>query len=202
MNIKNIKNIIITSIATVTLITCSSAQTVSADSVTTDLAGVTQASINGIIDGGYAAGGINQNPESLGIINFTFSSPVNLEQLNLWDDLTAPATKHGIEDFTLTFFAGTTNLGSQSFVSADLTPGSTHGSGISVNDISYVESFSFGTTYNSVTSVNLELTSATGGTGGFQQIREINFNDLPVPEPSSTALLGIGALGVIIRRKR
>ncbi len=186
------KNTIFTLTSIATLTVSVNAQ-VTADSVSTAMAG---GSISAIIDNNYNVGW-TQNPEQTGSITFGFNSAVDLYQFNLWDDVRTPANKQGIESFTLTFFSGITNLGTESLVSADLTPGSTHlGATLAATSM---ESYRF-STYTAVDTVVLEVTSATGGHGGFQQIREANFNT--VPEPSSTALLGLGALGLLARRKR
>ncbi len=173
------------------------AQTVTVDTVSSSMPFT---AIGSLIDGNFnTRATINSATDSdhAGTITFGFNSLQDLSSFQLWDDYNVPADNHGLEGFTLEFFSGLTRLGSEAFTSAILPPGAISLSGTTSLDAS--EGFTFATTYTDVDSVILTTTS--GGRGGnFTQIREVNFNS--VPEPSSTALLGLGALGLLVRRKR
>ena len=50
--------------------------------------------------------------------------------------------------------------------------------------------------------LKIDITSSHGGDNGFAGLSEIRFDGEAVPEPATTALLGLGGLALILRRRK
>ncbi len=125
-------------------------------------------------------------------ILFEFSVGQTLSELHIWNyAFKGGVETGGINAFTLDFFDGAGGTGSAIGAQvSDTTP------------IAALPTISVDTTTFSdrvgVRSVLLTMNTSQGGT--FVGAREIAFN--AVPEPSSTALLGLGGLALILRRRK
>ncbi len=147
-----------------------------------------------IIDGDTSGtGGIVNELNTSGPVTYTFGfdAPQDLTSLAVWQDEGTYASQ-GIDGFTLTFLdSAGTQIGSSlsSNLAASTTP--------SFDPNPEVYSFE---TVSGVSSVRLDITSAHNG---WSDVREVAFNvAAPVPEPSSAALLGLGGLALILRRRK
>lgn len=134
-----------------------------------------------------------------GTLTFSFSAPVDFFVDN-WQANTLPAvTWGGIAPLSGTFQA---DAGTWTAVSTDPAKlaFTTTGSSLTGEILSSTSYPTFNTEWgeasiSGVTNVSYK-SSRNLGSDGF------NFAVSPVPEPSSTALLGFGALGLLARRKR
>ena len=146
--------------------------------------------------GGHNNGRFETPPDASDSVTYTFSSTVDLDGLlfwnyneywngNLYND-------RGIvsSDITINHDGGSFTLQDVAFTQ---TPG-----GTSNTQTSVAQQISFGSDFMGVTSVVFDdITSTSTGQTGWQ---EIAFT--AVPEPSSSALLGLGGLALMLRRRR
>jgi hypothetical protein len=146
--------------------------------------------------GGHNNGRFETTPDASDSVTYTFSSTVDLDGLlfwnyneywngNLYND-------RGIvsSDITINHDGGSFTLQDVAFTQ---TPG-----GTSNTQTSVAQQISFGSDFMGVTSVVFDdITSTSGAQTGWQ---EIAFT--AVPEPSSSALLGLGGLALMLRRRR
>lgn len=153
--------------------------------------------------GGYATanGPTNAVAGSRVVLTLDFNSAVSLDTFYLWNHTFnggATAPDNGVDNFTLTFFDGVAGAGSQigSVYTGDAAAAVATGNYAA-------EQFAFSSTYAGVRSVVLNVIDDQGNdTTGFVGIRELAFNSVVVPEPSSTALLSLGGLALILRRRK
>lgn len=144
-----------------------------------------------IVDGitGSDTNGFVSN--SVGIISFTFDQDYDLSSFILWNDVDVQA--EGIDDFELRFFdAGNSQIS---------VPFSTGYTG-PVGQVA-PEEYVFSSSVSGVRRVDLEvLTTQFNFPGPVPriEIREVDFG--VIPEPSSALLMGLGALGVLMCRRR
>jgi len=128
-------------------------------------------------------------------ITFTFSSPVELNFFNFWNDARTDGTAR-VNELTFVFLDENDNsLGTETIAILDHNAGYPNDGAVTYN---------FSTTTPALTKLRMTGTSNTGvNVSGFQ-FREIQFDGIvaPIPEPSSIALLGLGGLAFITRRKR
>lgn len=135
-------------------------------------------------------------------ITLDFTQAVDLTRFYLWNHSNnngATAPNAGMKDFTMTFYSGAGGAGgtgdqigtvySRTAAAAPSTPDTDYAAQI----------FNFGSTYNDVRSVELEIANRISGTG-FVAIRELGFE--AIPEPGSLALLGLGLGSFLLRRRR
>ena len=148
--------------------------------------------------GGHNNGRFETTPTASDAVTYSFNSTVDLGGLlfwnynewwvgdgNLYND-------RGIvsSDITINHDGGSITLQDVAFT---LTPG-----GTSDTQTSAAQQISFGGNYTGVTSVVFDdITRIGSGQTGWQ---EIAFT--AAPEPSSTALLGLGGLALMLRRRR
>lgn len=150
--------------------------------------------------GGHNNGRFETTPTASDAVTYSFNSTVDLGGLLFWNyneywngDL---YNDRGIvsSDITIHHDGGSITLQDVAFT---VTPG-----GTSNTQTSAAQQISFGSDYTGVTSVVFD--DITGGSGqtGWQEIAFIAAAITAVPEPSSSALLGLGGLALLLRRKR
>lgn len=120
-----------------------------------------------------------------GVIDYSLGGMFNLDRIALWKDIDNDGTLNQFTVFTAdnSGFSGATNVGT--FNLSDFTDAA------QVFDIvdSHAEF------------LRIELVTTHGSTN-FTGFGEIVVSATPIPEPSSALLLGLGALGMVVRRKR
>ncbi len=133
-----------------------------------------------------------------GTVTISFSSPVDFFVDN-WQNNGTFVTWGGVAPLSGTFEADT---GTWSAISTDTSrldfsiSGSSLTGSVLSTAIYPAVSFEWGeASISGVTKVTYKSSRNTGFDG-------FNFSATPVPEPSSTALLGLGTLGLLARRKR
>ena len=138
-------------------------------------------------------------------INFTAAT--NITSVELFSDyriLDAYVTLADIEFFDATNAGGTSLGGATNMVfTAPSTPDPANPNPSWINPTSNVTQSVSATGAMSAVLTIQAVNQLTGSAqdGGYQ-LREISFNGCLIPEPSSTALLGIGSLALIARRRR
>lgn len=168
--------------------------------------------VENLYNGGHTAGTDTENASDLAAnrsyatsnpitgtrpltLTLEFSSTVDLSHFYLWNHShngAAAATANGLNDFTLTFYDGAGGSGTQIGAVFSDNAAQAPSSG------NYAaEAFDVGIR-NGVRSV--VLSGNDHNLTGFIGIRELGFE--AVPEPSSTALLGLGGLALILRRRK
>ncbi len=120
---------------------------------------------------------------------YTLNQPYDVTRFLLWNDRGAPDS--GIANFDLTFKdPGGIPVGLPYSNTALANQGS--------NPIPEV--FSVGL-YPNVKTIELRVNSTYDPPSFFTQFREVEFDGIPVPEPASATLIGIGSLLILKRRK-
>jgi len=147
--------------------------------------------------GGHFNGRFENNPTASDAVTYSFNSTVGLEGLLFWNYneywLGNLYNDRGIvsSDITIHHDGGSITLQDVAYT---VTPGGTRNT-----QTSAAQQISFGSDYTGVTSVVFDdITRIGSGQTGWQEIAFIT----AVPEPSSSALLGLGGLALLLRRKR
>lgn len=139
--------------------------------------------------------GITSSPNgfvtnSVGVITFTFDQDYDLNSFILWNDVVV--NNEGIDEFTLRFFDATDTIIAVPFSTAYVGP-----VGQTTEEI-----YAFPTPVNDVRKVELDVATTQFNYPGpipRIEIREVDFG--VVPEPSTAALLCLGALAIYRRRQ-
>jgi len=137
---------------------------------------------------------------NFGSVSYTFTQAKDLSGMLLWNyneywvvsGTGKTYNERGITqaNITVTYSGGTFTLNSQSF---NLTPDSDLDT--QLDELNQVD---FGQDLTGVTQIT--LSNLQGGNGQFRGWHSVAF--IAVPEPSSTALLGLGSLALFLRRRR
>jgi hypothetical protein len=133
----------------------------------------------------------NLPPQFSPTIRFTYTldQPYDVTRFLLWNDRGAPDS--GFADFDLTFKdPGGSPVGLLYSNSALANQGS--------NPVPEV--FNVGL-YANVKTIELRVTSVHVSVGGYVQFREVEFDGKPVPEPASAAMIGMGTLTLLGKRR-
>ncbi|NJM39102.1 MAG: PEP-CTERM sorting domain-containing protein [Akkermansiaceae bacterium] len=123
---------------------------------------------------------------SLGVISFSLNQDYNLSSFLLWNDIVV--NNEGIDDFSLRFYDSSDLLITTSAATNYVGP---------VGQVA-VREYIFPSSVMGVRRVELDV--ASGQLGTRIEIREVDFG--VVPEPTSATLLGLGCLGLMLRRSR
>ena len=119
---------------------------------------------------------------------------LNLNSLAFWN---RPGGNNAVQSFTATFSADATIDGSDT--SINFTAGNANGD---QQDLAMADQLGIQFVRIAITD---NFFGAAGGDGGGDRVgfTEFQFNEFtPIPEPSSTALLGLGGLALILRRRK
>lgn len=173
----------------------------------------TSSQVSGRIRNATNTGGIGS-----GTLDFTLGGAFDLDGIILWnsaerDNRTTGAgdvidrdqSVRGVDSATISISTdggiAFTALGTVNFTQEDITDG--NGNNLDIESTGQFRDFSAlipaGGFSPGVTDVRLELTNHGGG--NIVAFDEIAFSS-PIPEPSSTMLFGLGALGLLARRRR
>ncbi len=177
-------------------LTCAThAVTVSSVSVSGVTGATTGGSLTQLFDGDDTTFWSVRGHEEM-VFTLTFDQSYDISGLTVLDDFGTIVGNQGIETFSVEFFTGGVT-GTSVHTTGTLTSATTNGN---------EEFYSLGTTVTADSAVwtlidnTQSVTASSNANTDLTQFREFGF--VQVPEPSSAALLGLGGLAFIARRKR
>ncbi len=128
-----------------------------------------------------------------GTFTFTFAGTVNVDKILIWNySQNAARALQGVNDVEVSTDGGTTWT-----ATSDVWP-------LAAAGLSGFEAQAFNVTGGTgINAIRFNAVAGTnsGGAGGFDEVA-FSGSVVAVPEPSSTALLGLGGLALILRRRK